>query len=293
MKNPINFNAGKMNKDLDLKMIPAGEYVDAQNIRVYNQTLPNNVGGSVTPDYGTIQIAPIVNLTGSAKTIGSFSDEANDTIYWFVVDSGRSLVLSFNVISNLGVVHIDDNYGRFNFSEDYPIVSVNKVDDLLFWTDGLNPPRYINVRKTYDPLWYPANDIYGDIDTYTCVIKTPPPSSPTVQLINDGTESNYLAENMVSFAYRYRYEDNMYSALSQFSSVAFDPKDFAYNANTGLNDGMTNTYNSADITVNLGGQAVVGIDVVFKRFSSNTIYLIERIDKADIPPLRFSHDFVF
>jgi hypothetical protein len=284
MKNPINFNAGKMNKDLDLKMIPAGEYVDAQNIRVYNQTLPNNVGGSVTPDYGTIQIAPIVNLTGSAKTIGSFSDEANDTIYWFVVDSGRSLVLSFNVISNLGVVHIDDNYSKFNFSEDYPIVSVNKVDDLLFWTDGLNPPRYINVRKAYDPLWYPANDIYGDIDTYTCVIKTPPPSSPTVQLINDGTESNYLAENMVSFAYRYRYEDNMYSALSQFSSVAFDPKDFAYNANTGLNDGMTNTYNSADITVNLGGQAVVGIDVVFKRFSSNTIYLIERIDKADIPP---------
>lgn len=286
MKNPINFNAGKMNKDLDLKMIPAGEYVDAQNIRVYNQNSPTgNLGGSVTSDLGTFPVAPFVTLTSSARSIGAFSDEANDTIYWFVVDSNRSLVLSYNVVSNVGIVHIDDaSNPRFNFSENYPIVSVNKIDDLLFWTDGLNPPRYINVKKTYDPVSYGAYDVYGDIDAYTCVIKTPPPSAPTVQLINDSTESNYLAENMVSFAYRYRYDDNMYSALSQFSSVAFDPKDFAYNANTGLNDGMKNTYNSADITVNLGGQAVVGIDIVFKRFSSNTIYLIERIDKADIPP---------
>ena len=285
MKNPINFNAGRMNKDLDLKMIPAGEYTDALNARVYNQASPNNLGGSVTPDYGTVPAASFVTLTGSAKTIGAFSDEANDTIYWFVVDGARSLVLSFNVITGAGVIHLDDNtLPRLNFSADYPIVSVNKVDDLLFWTDGLNPPRYINVTKKYSQILFTGFDVYGDINAYTCVIKTPPPGAPTVQLINDASESNYLAENMVSFAYRYRYEDNMYSALSQFSKVAFDPKDFVYNANTGLNEGMTNNYNSADVTVNVGGQAVVGIDIVFKKFSSNAIYLIERINKEDIPP---------
>lgn len=291
MKNPINFNAGKMNKDLDLKMIPAGEYADALNARVYNQVNPNNLGGSVTPDYGTVAVPTFVTLTAAAKTIGAFSDEANDTIYWFIRDESgaypflyKSVVVSYNVVSNIGVVHIEDLNDRLKFSFDYPIVSVNKIDDLLFWTDGLNPPRYINVGKKYNSTLYTANSVYGDIDAYTCVIKTPPPGSPVVQLVNDGSESNYLAENMVSFAYRYRYEDNMYSAISQFSSVAFDPKDFAYNTNTGLNDGMTNTYNSADITVDLGGPAVVGIDILFKKFSSNAIYLIERIDKADISP---------
>jgi hypothetical protein len=210
------------------------------------------------------------------------------------VDDTRSLVLSFNVISGVGIVHLDDNaVPRLNFSVDYPIVSVNKVDDLLFWTDGLNPPRYINVTKTYDPTLFAASDVYGDINAYTCVIKTPPPGAPTVQLINDASESNYLAENMVSFAYRYRYEDNMYSALSQFSKVAFDPKDFMYNANTGLNEGMTNNYNSADVTVNVGGQAVVGIDIVFKKFSSNAIYLIERINKEDIPPYTTTYTLRF
>lgn len=301
MKNPINFNAGKMNKDLDLKMIPAGEYVDAENIRVYNQSSGSgNLGGSVTSDLGTTQIPPFVSLTAAARVIGAFSDEANDTIYWFIRDesgayplSYKSVVVSYNAVSNIGVVHIEDLYDRFKFSFDYPIVSVNKIDDLLFWTDGLNPPRYINVRKAYDPLWYPANNIYGDIDAYTCVIKTPPPSAPTVQLINDGTESNYLFENMVSFAYRYRYDDNMYSALSQFTNVAFDPREFAYNSNTGLNDGMKNTYNSADVTISVGGSAIVGIDIVFKRFSSNTIYLIERISIADIPPYSPSYTIRF
>lgn len=149
MKNPINFNAGKMNKDLDLKMIPAGEYVDAENIRVYNQSSGSgNLGGSVTSDLGTTQIPPFVSLTAAARVIGAFSDEANDTIYWFVVDSGRSLVLSFNVVTSAGIVHIDDaGTPRFNFSEEYPIVSVSKIDEFLFWTDGFNPPRYINVKS--------------------------------------------------------------------------------------------------------------------------------------------------
>lgn len=295
MKNPINFNAGKMNKDLDLKMIPAGEYVDAENIRVYNQSSGSgNLGGSVTSDLGTTQIPPFVSLTAAARVIGAFSDEANDTIYWFVVDSGRSLVLSFNVVTSAGIVHIDDaGTPRFNFSEEYPIVSVSKVDEFLFWTDGFNPPRYINVKKCYDPTSYGLSDVYGDIDAYTCVIKTPPPSAPTVQLINDGTESNYLFENMVSFAYRYRYDDNMYSALSQFTNVAFDPRDFAYNSNTGLNDGMKNTYNSADVTVDTGGLAIAGIDIVFKRFSSNTIYLIERVNTSDIPTYSPSYTIRF
>lgn len=98
---------------------------------------------------------------------------------------------------------------------------------------------------------------------------------------------------MVSFAYRYRYDDNMYSALSQFTNVAFDPKDFNYNFNTGLNDGMKNTYNSADVTINVGGQAVVGIDIVFKRFSSNAIYLIDRVNKSEIPPYSSSYTIRF
>lgn len=74
------FTSGRMNKDLDERLIPNGEYIDAVNIQI---------SSSEGSDVGAIE-----NLLGNeklsslrlknAKTLGSIAYNLKDKIYWFV-----------------------------------------------------------------------------------------------------------------------------------------------------------------------------------------------------------------
>ena len=76
-----SFTGGKMNKDLDERLVPNGEYRDAMNIQVSTSedsdvgTVQNILGNEKACPDSIYQSAPI-------NTIGTISDETNDTIYW-------------------------------------------------------------------------------------------------------------------------------------------------------------------------------------------------------------------
>ena len=80
-----NFTGGKMNKDLDERLVPNGEYRDAMNIEVLSSegsdvgTVQNLLGN----DYG----CNTGGTVGLGYAVGSISDERNDTLYWFTTDS--------------------------------------------------------------------------------------------------------------------------------------------------------------------------------------------------------------
>jgi len=88
-----SFVAGKMNKDLDERLVPQGEYRDAMNIEVSTsegsdvgtvQAVMGNTPVSVnfyatTPGLG-LQISP------NAVCIGEIVDEKSDKLYWLVCD---------------------------------------------------------------------------------------------------------------------------------------------------------------------------------------------------------------
>jgi hypothetical protein len=114
------------------------------------------------------------------------------------------------------------------------------------------------------------------------VIKKPPVTSPTFELTNTGAEENFLKDRFICFAYRYRYEDDMYSAVSQFTNVAFVPNGFNYDPSSYLNEGMVNLFDTALITINSGSKLVVGIDLLFKEASNPVIRVIEKLDKQDL-----------
>lgn len=82
------FTSGKMNKDLDERLIPKGEYRDAMNIQV--STSEGSDVGTVQNILGNIegcQIEEGDNRFGdmpNSKVIASVSDEKNDTLYWFL-----------------------------------------------------------------------------------------------------------------------------------------------------------------------------------------------------------------
>ena len=298
-----NFIKGRMNKGLDERLIPNGEYIDALNVRVGSTELSeigvieNSKGNTRLTTLSYVSGTPLVNyiLSGSAKCIGAYQDSANERLYWFITDPAHTgpqatgkldLIVSYNVNDDSVTYHVtsvDDGGGTntsLNFDSKFLITSVDKVDDMLFFTDNLNQPRMINVTKDYPS---PVSNVDDPIlAEQLLVIKKPPINSPTFKLTNTGEEQNFLEDRFICFAYRYRYEDDMYSATSQFSDPAFIPNVFDYNNSSYLNEGMVNSFDTAIINFDTGGPLVVGIDLLFKEASNPVIRLIEKLDKDEL-----------
>ena len=79
-----NFTGGKMNKDLDERLVPNGQYRDAMNIQVSTSegsdvgTAQNILGNSLISGQGFIP--------STAKCVGSIADEKNDKLYYFIIN---------------------------------------------------------------------------------------------------------------------------------------------------------------------------------------------------------------
>ena len=161
-----NFIAGRMNKSLDERLIPNGEYEDALNVRL-GSTEASEIG-SVENAKGNSQLTSLffldqTHLSENARTIGAFEDSSNETIYWFVHDptftlsnTGKcDMICSFNTTTALVTYHVvstDNGFGvntTLNFNPTSLITSINLAGKLLFFTDNLNPPRFINIENDY------------------------------------------------------------------------------------------------------------------------------------------------
>ena len=285
-----------MNKSLDERLVPNGEYINAFNVRL-GSTEDSEIG-AVENSKGnapltTLQYVDGTPLSSEARCIGAFEDGANLVIYWFVHDpaftqgaTGKlDLIVSFDVETGELIYHvisIDDGNGintTLNFNSKYLVTAVNKIDNLVFFTDNYNPPRVININKNYgDPRPAVLVDDFNKDDIL--VIRKPPTSAPTINLyyvssITDG----YLQDKFLCFAYRYKYENNEYSAISQFTEPTFRPGIFNFSVNSYLNEGMVNQDNALTITYNTGSSKVTDIQLVFKEADSNVIKVIDTVNK--------------
>jgi len=85
-----NFTGGRMNKDLDERFIKSGDYRSATNVQVSTSdednvgTVENILGNNPGCTYFGGDVNPIGQLS---KTVGSVSDEKNDSLYWLVSGS--------------------------------------------------------------------------------------------------------------------------------------------------------------------------------------------------------------
>jgi hypothetical protein len=293
-----NFLSGRMNKVVDQRLLPESEYVDAMNVRM-GSTEKSEVG-VITNTKGNAPLTQLTYIDGTplstdARCIGAIEDSANETIYWFVHDpaftvgsTGKlDLIVSYNVLTNIltyHVISIDDGSGLYttlNFNSSYLITGVNLIENLIFFTDDYNPPRFINIRPATNRYPNPIANIDQVSAEALLVIKKPPIQSPNVTPIITSGQENFLETRFICFAYRYKYVDGEYSATSQWSEPAFIPQPFEFSKNSMLNEGMVNSCNTAIIEYNSGGPLVVGIDLLFKESNKNIIKIIEKLDKAN------------
>ena len=148
-----SFLRSKMNKDLDDRLIPNGEYRDAQNISV-GKSEDDDIGALETI-LGNVAIANIGNNTGDidSKCIGYFADEARGEFYLFytqniltsIVPGKKNYIYKFNPSANLITKLVEGDF--LNFSTQSAIQCV-LIEDLLFFTDNRNQPRKINISKS-------------------------------------------------------------------------------------------------------------------------------------------------
>ena len=159
------FTKARMNKDLDERLVPGGEYREAQNV---------SIATSEDSDVGAIE-----NIRGNKKlttqevqdqgealdvtTIGSYVDVSNDRIFWFTT-SCTSTTPNADIHNmqrakqnsnkhRMKVVMKEGNNAEevlasglyLNFTKTHPITGVNTIGNYLYFTDNYNSPRVIDV----------------------------------------------------------------------------------------------------------------------------------------------------
>lgn len=285
-----NFIKGRMNKSVDERLVPNGEYIHAENVRL-GSTEDSEIG-AVENTKGNEQLTTLVYpptgtaLSDDATCIGSYADGAEETIYWFVHDPAfvesptgvLDLIVSLNVRSELLTYHVIST-SVLNFDRQHLVTGVDLVDGLLFFTDNYNPPRRINIGKAYpEPIAFVDS---GLLEDDLLVIKAPPQEAPEVVPVSVVSRENFLEDRLLCFGYRWEYENNEYSATSQFSEPIFESKPFNFSGEDFLNDGMENSVQTCNVTVRTGSSLVKGIDILFKEMDDSIIRVIEKVDKAN------------
>ena len=158
-----NFLKGRMNKDLDERLIPNGEYRDAMNIQISTSegsdvgTVQNILGNMLHNQHPSgVDVIP-----ADSKCIGAVADEKNNKLYWFIKKEFNPLQDNFEAIveftpgnesipPTVEPVIIDTKVGTADAVLKFPeriITGINVIDNLIFWTDGEGEPKKINIDK--------------------------------------------------------------------------------------------------------------------------------------------------
>ena len=137
------FLKSKMNKDLDARLLPSGEYRDAQNAQI-SRSEGDDVG-ALTNVLGNKLLVQFNVFQNNMTSIGYYVDEINNDIYVFLTDNYSSswvpqsggggfhhAIYKYNVKSEVSTKLIEGAF--LNFSTQSPIIGVNLLEDILFFT---------------------------------------------------------------------------------------------------------------------------------------------------------------
>ena len=200
-KSTSTFIKSKMNKDTDSRILPPGEYRDAQNVSI-SKSEGSDVGAleNVLGNRALVNINDLLSGVKNLEVIGhlmdldnnrvlmmltNYNDSSADQLSNFAPTESGHYIYSYNVLNGTTTQLVKGNF--LNFSKTHPIYGINLLEDLLFWTDDRNQPRKINVELAI--------------------------ASPATS-----TNPYYTTEDQISVAKYYPYNPlRMYKALGPFS----------------------------------------------------------------------------
>lgn len=281
MKIYNTFTGGAMNKDLEIRILPKNIYLDAKNIRIITPDGQNS--RSVKLALGNTAKTAL-SLGTNAECIGSCVDTFRNKIYWAVVSDSGSYICEFDVATETeNIVLSDTRSGANNLfgfvSGGYVEMRVINDNDngknYIVFTDDNNEPKFFEIEA--GKALVDSSFILSDVS----LIKAPPSAAPTLTLgLTGSDQENNLETKFLSFAYRYKYQNGEWSALSPFSEFAFLPDNFSYNYKAGTNESMFNDFSKVDIDINTGISNVSDVQLIVKESGSNTAYIVDTYNKT-------------
>jgi len=193
------FTAGRMNKDLDERLVPNGEYRDALNLELAssdssqvgsfqnikgNLELRNKTYNPKTKAYNQWLNAEYITALSSPVCVGAKTDENSNDVYWFIASDTTSVIAYYNNETKLTKPLLVDTQGILNFSSNYLITGINILEGILIWTDNQTEPKKIFIKdwKGSTPNFVTHSQIYGRdfIEDDITVIKKYPLQPPIV-----------------------------------------------------------------------------------------------------------------
>ena len=145
------FLQGKMNKDLDERLIPNGQYRHAENIEL--SSAEDSSVGTMRNILGNKRIDGAYVPNGF-KCVGSIVDEKVNKLYWFISSfptNQKDAIIEYDADNDIIQPVIIDSYAGtsravLKFTGEL-ITGINIIDDLLFWTDNNSDPKKINIKE--------------------------------------------------------------------------------------------------------------------------------------------------
>ena len=272
------FSRGTINKDSDSRFVESDELIDAENFLVNTvDGSSNGVGKNVLGNAKKTAYA----ITGG-KTIGVGVNVSKNKVYNLVKGTNYDYVIEYDTVTNSSVIVLQSTTGtRLNFKTGERIRNVDIIPnddgegDLIAFSGDSNPLRIFNIETA--KTW----GIDGFTDDEISVMKPSPIFAPTVSLVMsvDGANNNFLKDRFLNIAYRYKFRDSFYSAISSWSRVCFDPKKFELDYQTYENKGMLNLFNAVNVGFNTGPREVVAVELLFKDSNDNKVYVIDTFEK--------------
>lgn len=156
------FRQGKMNQDLDERLIPEGEYRDALNLEVSSSegsdrgAMQNIIGNLAINNqvYNPSTLAAtqwaaneyITALT-NATCIGGISDTLNDNVYWLITSDEADVIAKLDQSENVVSPILVDTQNILKFSTNFLVTGINILDGVLFWTDNNTEPKSLDIGR--------------------------------------------------------------------------------------------------------------------------------------------------
>ncbi|MAZ26706.1 MAG: hypothetical protein CL868_06465 [Cytophagaceae bacterium] len=270
-----------MNLDDDERLLKKGEYRRAYALEVIHSEGDDE--GALEKPYSNKQLTHY-ELGANIYEMGKAMDNYQKKIYWFTLSDTGCRLFEWDDINQVQSVVLEDTRPEadrvFKLKKENLITGVVKVisqdvsNDLFMWTDDNSEICCINIEraKTWGTNNFNKEDIY--------LIKKPPRFAPRVTPTYTADGSNNIEERFLSFAYRYRYRDGEYSAISDYTNYNFYPGPFELDYFNLDNQGMVNSFNAMKIDFNTGDKQVTEIQVLVKQPNSNNLYIVETFSKA-------------
>jgi hypothetical protein len=221
------FRSGKMNKDLDERLVPNGEYRDAQNVEI--STSEGDDVGTIQNVRGTTKITGKTynsssqtvtdNWSGTsfsltnAVCIGSKLNNENDRIYWFIKANESNCIAEYDNVKDIISPVLVDTANILNWESTDYITGINVVDGMLLWTDNKTEPKKIDIEALksgcasnftthtkYTGNKIPASELSAAsnfTEEHITVAKQAPISAPTLTMSTSTRGGNGTGVNQV------------------------------------------------------------------------------------------------